>query len=168
MRIASSLHPRALPPGCHTKFMKRHRMVCRWWRRTCCAGNSGGRMGSAGRRRHRFGGVRGPRRGAVSPGGALDPYPASVAARIGAEWGLRRLSEWWGRFGVIQSRPFSFDTVFPIDMAALIRPAGTFATVRRQFPPLQTRIGQTRFGHRFAHTLAQTRFTRSSGPPVPG
>jgi hypothetical protein len=39
-------------------------------------------------------------------------------------------------------------------MAALIRPSGTFATVRRQFS-----IGRTRFGYRFAHGLAQIHFT---------
>jgi hypothetical protein len=52
---------------------------------------------------------------------------------------------------------------FSIDMAALVHPPGTFATVRRQFAPPK-REYQTRFGHRFAHNLAQIRFTRSAGP----
>jgi hypothetical protein len=55
---------------------------------------------------------------------------------------------------------------FFIGMAALVRPSGTFATVRRQFPS-QTRIGRTRSGHRFAHKLAQIRFIQFSGL-VPG
>jgi hypothetical protein len=47
--------------------------------------------------------------------------------------------------------------------SVLLRPRGTFATVRRQLPPHQTRIG-----HRCAHNLGQIRFTRSFGPPFPG
>ena len=35
----------------------------------------------------------------------------------------------------------------------LVRPYRDFTTVHRRFP-----IGQTRFGHRFAHNAARTRF----------
>jgi hypothetical protein len=48
-------------------------------------------------------------------------------------------------------------------LVALGRPAGCLATVRGRFP-----IGQMRYGYRFAHSLVQTCFSRSSGPLVPG
>ena len=84
----------------------------------------------------------------------------------------------WGQLGIFRQASFlwvrrrrtitaSGRCRVSIDMAALVQPRGLSRPFAGNSRP-QTRFGQTRFGHRFAHILTQTRFTRSSGPPVPG